>query len=150
MVMRSTHPEARVVGTELDPVAAACARRNGLVVYEGNLDEPLPAELASQVDVMTGVLPYVPTDSLRLLPRDVRRFEPTGALDGGTDGLRYISTVVRRSPRWLRQEGWLLLEAGSDQIPAVAALMTASAYRQVAAILDAEGDARGLCGQLIR
>jgi release factor glutamine methyltransferase len=148
MVMRSAHPAARIVGTELDPVAAACARRNGLVVYEGSLDEPLPAELASQVDVMTGVLPYVPTDSLRLLPRDVQRFEPTRALDGGTEGLRFISTVVRRSPRWLRRDGWLLLEAGSDQIPAVAAMMTASGFRHVDAILDAEGDPRGLCGRL--
>ena len=45
MVMRSVHPDATVVATEIDPVAANCARRNGLVVYEGDLDEPLPANL---------------------------------------------------------------------------------------------------------
>jgi hypothetical protein len=55
--MRSARPRARIVTTEIDPVAAGCARRNGLVVYEGDLDKPLPVELASQVDVMVGVLP---------------------------------------------------------------------------------------------
>lgn len=36
------------VATEIDPLAASCARRNEVVVYEGNLDEALPAELASR------------------------------------------------------------------------------------------------------
>ena len=105
MVMRSARPEARVVATEIDSLAASCARRNGLVVYEGDLDQPLPAELASGVDVMTGVLPYVPDEAFHLLPRDVQRFEPRRALVGGAGGLELISTLVRRSPRWIRSGG---------------------------------------------
>jgi len=35
MVMRSARPDARVAATEIDPLAASCARQNGLVVYEG-------------------------------------------------------------------------------------------------------------------
>ena len=71
------------------PRAAACARRNGVDVREGHLDDPLPDELAGTVDVMGGVLPYVPADALHLLPRDVVAFEPRGALDGGADGLSW-------------------------------------------------------------
>ena len=120
MVMRAARPSARVVATEIDPVAAACARDNGVVVYEGNLDDALPADLAGQVDVMVGVLPYVPTDALHLLPRDVQRFEPRRALDGGEGGLEVIARVVRRGPRWLTPGGWLLLEIGGDQAGEVA------------------------------
>ena len=76
----SARPAAQVVATEIDPVAASCARRNGVVVYEGNLDDPLPAELASKVGVMIGVLPYLPNDALHFLPRDVQRFEPRARL----------------------------------------------------------------------
>ena len=32
MVMQQARPAARVVATEIDPLAAACARRNGVVV----------------------------------------------------------------------------------------------------------------------
>ena len=101
--MAAARPRARVVATELDPTAARCARRNHVEVFEGSLDEPLPAVLERTVDVMTAVVPYVPTDALRLLPRDVQAFEPRLALDGGTDGTDLLAEVVRRAPRWLRQ-----------------------------------------------
>ncbi|HLY82544.1 MAG TPA: hypothetical protein VKQ71_06140 [Acidimicrobiales bacterium] len=148
MVMRSARPDARVVATEIDALAAACARRNGLVVYEGNLDEPLPAELASRVDVMTGVLPYVPRDALHLLPHDVQRFEPRRALDGGEGGLDLLSRAVRRSPRWIKPGGWLLLEVGGDQVAGVAAMLAQSGFGAIDVIHDDDGDPRGIYGRL--
>jgi release factor glutamine methyltransferase len=148
MVLRAARPGARVAATEIDPVAVHCARGNGVVVYEGNLDEPLPAELASQVDVMVAVLPYVPTDALPYLPRDVQRFEPRTALDGGAGGLELIATVVRHSPRWLTPGGWLLLELGGDQAAEVTAMLAASGFAGVSTMEDAEGDPRGIYGRL--
>lgn len=147
LVMQSAHPGARVVATELDPLAAACARRNGLVVYEGNLDEPLPAELASQVDVMVGVLPYVPSEAIHLLPRDVQHFEPRTALDGGNGGLQLIAPVVRRAPGWLKPGGWLLLEVGSDQIAEMAAMLAEAGFEAIGQLRDDDGDLRGIYGR---
>ena len=148
LVMRSARPGARVVATEVDAVAAGCARRNGLEVYEGHLDRPLPEALAGRVDVMTGVLPYVPHDALGFLPRDVQAFEPRRALDGGPDGLDLVRDVVRRSPRWVASGGWLLLEVGGDQISPTAALFEASGYTDVATLVDDDGDQRGVYGCL--
>src|SRR6202034_1109003 len=84
-VLGAAQPTARVLATELDPEAARCARRNGIEVFEGSLDDPLPSEFERRVDVMTAVVPYVPTGSLRFLPRDVQAFEPRLALDGGIE-----------------------------------------------------------------
>ena len=67
-VMQARRPAAEVVATEIDTAAVQCARRNGIAVYQGDLDLPLPSALARRVDVMTGVLPYVPTDAMHLLP----------------------------------------------------------------------------------
>jgi release factor glutamine methyltransferase len=148
LVMRSYRPDALVVATEVDPGAARCARRNGVVVHLGSLDAPLPATWASRVDVMVGVLPYVPDWALHLLPRDVQRFEPRLALDGGPDGLALVRTVVRRSPRWVRPAGWLGLEVGGDQVDEVAALFESEGYRTVEVLEDADGDPRAVCGRL--
>jgi release factor glutamine methyltransferase len=148
MVMQSIRPGATVVATEIDPRAAACARRNGLVVYEGHLDQTLPRWLKSQVDVMTGVLPYVPSDALHLLPRDVQRFEPRMALDGGEDGLGVIRTAIHRCPRWLKPGGWLALEIGGDQAEPVTALLVAAGFGFIDVIEDGDGDLRGVFGQL--
>ncbi len=145
--MGAARPGAHVVGTEIDPVAARCGRRNGVVVHEGSLDEALPATLRSRVDVMIGVLPYVPSGAIELLPRDARLFEPHRALDGGPDGLELVAEAVRRSPRWVRRGGWLLLEVGGDQVDTVTELFRAAGYCDVRVLVDDEGDPRGVSGR---
>jgi release factor glutamine methyltransferase len=86
-VLRSTHPLATVVATDLDPGAVVCARRNGVEAFLGDLDEPLSPLLRGRVDVMTVVAPCVPTEELHLLPRDVLAHEPRLAIDGGPRGM---------------------------------------------------------------
>ena len=148
LVLSDRHPRARVVATEVDAVAVACARRNGVEVREGPLDEPLPQDLAGTVDVLCAVLPYVPTGALHLLPRDVLAFEPRRALDGGPDGLGPVGEVVARGPRWIRPGGWLLLEVGADQVGAVADRYAAAGYGDVEILHDGDGDPRGVAGRL--
>lgn len=149
-VLRHLRPGARVLATELDPVAAACARRNGVDVLLGPLDEPLPADVTGAVDVLCAVLPYVPTDALHLLPRDVVTYEPRRALDGGPGGLTLVAELVTRSTRWVRPDGWLLLEVGGDQVDRVAALMGSVGYTDADVLSDADGDPRGVAARRSR
>jgi release factor glutamine methyltransferase len=147
-VLSARRPGARVVGTDVDPAALACARGNGVEVLEGPLDDPLPDALAGRVDVLCAVLPYVPTGSLHLLPRDVLAYEPRRALDGGADGLGLVGEVVARSPRWVRPGGWLLLEVGGDQVAAVTERYAAAGYGRLEVLVDGDGDPRGVAGRL--
>lgn len=145
-VLRAAAPSATVVATDADPVAVACARENGVDALAGDLDGPVPPALLGTVDVMTAVVPYVPTDALRFLPRDVVAFEPRRALDGGDEGLRLLSAVVARSTPWLRSGGWLLLELGGDQATSVAADMAAAGFGQITVRRDEDGDVRAIEG----
>ncbi len=147
-VLAADVPTARILATELDTNAARCARRNGVEVFEGHLDDPLPRRFQRRVDVMTAVVPYVPTGSLRLLPRDVRVFEPRLALDGGTDGTDLLVEVVRRSPEWLKPGGWLLLELGGDQAEPIGRMLRAVGFAGGDVMTDEDGDARAICAQL--
>ncbi len=147
-VLAAAVPTAQVVATELDPTAVQCARRNGVEVFEGFLDDPLPRELAHRVDVLTAVVPYVPTGSLRLLPRDVRRFEPRLALDGGVDGTDLLEEVARRSVGWLSPGGWLLLELGGDQAEPIGQLLHELGFVGLDVMADDDGDPRAICARL--
>lgn len=147
VVLAAAVPSARVVATELDDTAVACARANGVEVFGGYLDEPLPRSLEGHVDVLTAVVPYVPTDELRLLPRDVRAFEPRLALDGGLDGTDLLAEVVRRSPRWLRPGGWLLLELGGDQAASLGDVLDTAGFETPEVLVDGEGDPRAICAR---
>lgn len=109
---------------DMDPAAVRCARRNiagaGGQVHEGDLYEPLPAELRGLVDLLVVNAPYVPTEELGLLPPEARLHEPRTALDGGPDGLDVQRRVAAAAPRWLTPGGRLLIETSERQAPLTA------------------------------
>jgi release factor glutamine methyltransferase len=148
-VLQSRRPAATVLATDIDPGAVACARANGVDALVGDLDGPLPAALHGAVDVMTAVVPYVPTDGLEFLPRDVMAFEPRRALDGGRGGVEVLSALVAGSTRWLRPGGWLLLELGGRQAVTVTAGMEAAGLGEIAILRDEEGDDRAIVGRFL-
>ena len=117
-------------------------------MFSGYLDDPLPAEFLGRVDVMTAVVPYVPTDALRLLPRDVLAFEPRLALDGGADGTDYLEQVARRSRGWLKPGGWLLLELGGDEAQPIGNLLRELGFVSIDIMEDEDGDPRAICARL--
>jgi release factor glutamine methyltransferase len=144
VALARARPRARVVASELDPAACRCAADNGVAVFAGYLAEPLPGELRGHFDVVIAVVPYVPTDELIYLPRDVREHEPLLALDGGPHGMRLLEQAVWASSELLHPGGALLLELGGDQADALGPVLSAAGYGAVRHHEDAEGDLRGI------
>ncbi|HTT92895.1 MAG TPA: hypothetical protein VMF65_25295 [Acidimicrobiales bacterium] len=137
-------PAARVVAGELDPVAWRCAKENGVEVYAGHLDEPLPEELKGRFDVVIAVVPYVPSEEFAYLPRDVRDYEPHLALDGGPGGTRVLAQAVWAGARLLHSGGALLLELGGSQDEALDSVLGAAGFVAARRYRDDDGDLRGI------
>lgn len=146
-VMAATHPGATVLATDVDPIAVACARRNGVRALVGDLDDPLPRTWLGRVDVVTAVVPYVPTEELHLLPRDVLAHEPPRALDGGPGGTTVLVRVVDAAARWLRSGGTVLLEIGGDQARAMAATLSEAGFDRIRVIRDGDAQDRSIEGR---
>ena len=136
-------PGTRVLATELDPGALAWARANadrcGVELLAGDLDAPLPPELAGRVDVLCANVPYVPSQAIATLPTDVRDHEPLLSLDGGPDGLEVFRRLAGRAGHWLAPGGALYGEIGEDQAETAAALLTAAGLAEVAIHQDLVG-----------
>lgn len=147
MVVAAARPRAIVLGTDVDPVAVACAGRNGVAVSEGDLDEPLPFTLRGRVDLMTAVVPYVPTEELHLLPSDVLAHEPRRALDGGSGGTLVLVRAAGAADRWLRPGGSVLLELGGDQAPYMTGILTDLGFTDIRVHTDADGQDRAIEGR---
>ncbi len=144
VVLGRAHPRAHVLATDIDPVAVTCARRNGVAALVGDLDGPIPTPLRGSVDVVTAVVPYVPTEELHLLPRDVRAHEPRRAIDGGWGGTAVLARAVRASARLLRPGGMVLLELGGDQADAIGDALAGAGFSDVRVHRDAEGHDRAV------
>ncbi|MCM2478084.1 peptide chain release factor N(5)-glutamine methyltransferase [Serpentinimonas maccroryi] len=75
------------------------------------------------------------------------RHEPQQALVAGPDGLDDLREIIASAYAHLLPSGWLLLEHGWDQADAVAALLHAHGYQNVAHRLDLAGHRRCSGGQ---
>jgi release factor glutamine methyltransferase len=148
--LMARRPGARVVASDLDERAVACARANGVEVHRGDLLSPVPPELEGRVDVVVGVVPYVPTPELGLLQRDTLTFESLLSYDGGGDGTAILRRVVADAPRFLRPGGALLLELGGDQAGALRDDLARHGYVGVDVLTDEDGDVRGIEATLAR
>lgn len=81
-----------------------------------------PSPPAGPWDIVAANLPYVRSDAMASLPTPTT-FEPTGALDGGPDGLAVIGRLLDALPAGLAADGAAFLEIGADQGEAIAALV---------------------------
>ncbi len=119
--------------------ALAIARENGAAlgaeVYWIEGEGLQAGEDHGPFDLIVSNPPYLDGPLMNTLPRDIRDFEPMGALDGGPDGLALIRILVADAPRVLKSGGLLALEVAHDeQAAAVQALIdsqSALSFQQI-------------------
>jgi release factor glutamine methyltransferase len=146
--LRAAVGQIELHAVDIDPAAVRSARSNlpGAHVHQGDLYQPLPAELRGRVGVLLVIAPYVPTGSIALMPPEAREHEPLSALDGGPDGLDVLRRVLADARGWLTPGGHLLTELGDDQVPA--ALAECTSHRLTARVTTpADGSATVLIAE---
>jgi release factor glutamine methyltransferase len=143
-VMRAARARADILATDVDANAVMCARRNGVRALLGDLDEPLPSRLDGTVDVVTAVVPYVPSEELHLLPRDVVAHEPRIALDGGPGGTAVLFRAADSAARLLAPGGTVLLEIGGAQARHVVSTFAQLEVAQIRVLRDGDGRERAI------
>ena len=74
-------------------------------------------------DLIISNPPYIKNFKLKYLEKDVAKFEPKLALDGGLDGLSAIRKVIKKSSELIKKNGRFVLEIGFDQKNKVISLL---------------------------
>jgi release factor glutamine methyltransferase len=149
VTLAAERPAWRVTASDLSADALAMAGRNAerlgvgakVGFVQGDLLEPFLAAAGGEpIDILVSNPPYIRTDELAGLQREVRDFEPRLALDGGADGLipyRRMADQLRRLPHIPRLVAW---EVGAGQAEDVAALLSAAAtWREIRHVEDYAG-----------
>ncbi|MGI8906688.1 MAG: peptide chain release factor N(5)-glutamine methyltransferase [Candidatus Sumerlaeaceae bacterium] len=117
-------PAAQIVGTEISAEAAATARRNadkhGVSERIDLRVQPDFAGIEGPFHAIVANPPYVdPADAL-MMADDVKLYEPAGALFAEENGLHWYRLLAVEAPRLLDPNGFLLMEIGQGQMPAIA------------------------------
>ncbi|MEL7937256.1 peptide chain release factor N(5)-glutamine methyltransferase [Pseudomonas delhiensis] len=141
----------QVTGVDRIPEAVALAERNRERLRLANVgfrqSHWFSALEGERFALIVGNPPYIPGSDPHLQQGDVR-FEPKSALVAGADGLDDIRLIVGQAPRFLEPGGWLLLEHGYDQAPAVRDLLLGNGFREVESRRDLGGHERISLGRL--
>ncbi len=147
--LKHERPNLELHAADLSPAALEVARENvrrilgsdsAVHFYEGDLFAAIPPALrAGSFDLIVSNPPYVPPDIIPGLAIEVRH-EPHLALDGGgADGLELIRRLVPAAFEALKPGGRLLLEAGGEQATAIATLLGAAGFTEIAYHEDLAG-----------
>ncbi|MGL6204607.1 MAG: N5-glutamine methyltransferase family protein, partial [Giesbergeria sp.] len=141
LALQKERPDARVLAVDASSdalaVAQANAERLGLPVQfrHGHWMEGLEGAF----DAIVSNPPYIPAADPHLA---ALQHEPLQALASGADGLDDIRTLIAQAPAHLAPGGWLLLEHGHDQAPAVCTLLQAAGLQAVQTRKDLAGIVR--------
>ena len=97
LMMKSIFPNSDVTGIDISEDAIELANENSKLnslevsFFQSNLLENVKE---SDQDLIVANLPYIPTENLNELDREVVDYEPLTALNGGKDGLEIISNLI--------------------------------------------------------
>ena len=111
-------PEVQITGADICPNALAVAQIN---VERHQLQERITlqhsdglAALPGPWDLIICNPPYVNASSMAALPPEYRA-EPVLALAGGSDGMDFISQLLRDAPARMSEDAVLVLEIGNER-----------------------------------
>ncbi|HME39697.1 MAG TPA: peptide chain release factor N(5)-glutamine methyltransferase [Steroidobacteraceae bacterium] len=147
LAIASERPESQVTGVDISPPALDIAIRNSRDLGMAHIDWRLGSWFAAvpgmQFDVIVANPPYVASSDPAL---EKLKLEPAIALSAGPTGMEALSAIAGAAASHLRPRGWLILEHGSDQAPAVARLLERHGFADVRSHLDFSGRPRVTLG----
>jgi release factor glutamine methyltransferase len=149
IAMARFFPHLKVYATDICLKALKVARENGRTNevlaqvrwVAGDLFRPDPStglRSIGPVDAIISNPPYVPREVLPRLAPEIQK-EPRVALDGGSQGIQVLGRLIAEAPRKLRKGGFLLLEFGDGQGPAIQELFVEAGFVDVAIDKDLSG-----------
>lgn len=140
---------SRVLAVDISPEALSYAEANiaalGLAdrvtTAVGDLFAAAPPGWHG-VEVVVSNPPYIPTQALTALEREIREHEPSIALDGGADGLLLYRRLAADAAEVLRPGGRMLVEVGDGQADSVCTILEQHGWTDIQSVADYSGTPR--------
>ncbi len=148
-------PAARIVAVDISAKALEVARKNiaatrlssRAICMQADATASPPMSMG-QFDMIISTPPYVRSADMRKLDPSVRDFEPSWALDGGKDGLKFYKSIVKYWKALIRPGGYLLFEVGEGQAESVKEMLLTGGFRSVGSKFDTIGVERVVIGKM--
>ena len=118
-------PDAKITALDISTEALALAKENAARNNVAERIDFLPSDgfaalaAGTKFDLIVSNPPYIASAEIATLDPEVRDFDPTGALDGGADGLDFYRKISAEAKVFLKPDGKIMLEFGDGQADAI-------------------------------
>nr|WP_314901425.1 peptide chain release factor N(5)-glutamine methyltransferase [uncultured Deefgea sp.] len=133
ITLKLERPDLSVSALDISPAALAIATQNAqsLQAEVRFLQSDWLSAVANEhFELIVSNPPYIEANDIHLSQGDLR-FEPSGALTDGGDGLQHLSCIISQAKHHLVAGAWLLLEHGWDQGATCREILQAAGYTEV-------------------
>ena len=106
------------MGIDISLEAIKTARENASINNVNDLDLIVSnwgASIDKKFDLIISNPPYLRSDQIDNLPKEVKSFDPIISLDGGSDGLTVYRNIAKNIKRILSDNGTIIIEIAFDQ-----------------------------------
>lgn len=115
---------------------------NKMSVLKSNLFDEFKNIQQNKYDIIVSNPPYIKTNVIKTLDKCVQN-EPLLALDGGDDGLFVYKKIIKQAKNILKDNGYLMLEIGYDQLEKITKLIEREKeYELIESAKDLNGNDR--------
>ncbi len=148
-IVLSKETGAKVTAVDVSKEALDVARQNAklndakIEFVQSDLFE----NVTEKFDFIVSNPPYIESDVVKGLDREVVDNEPILALDGGKDGLDFYRKIIENAPKFLNNGGKLYFEIGYNQADEVSLIMSKN-FKDIKVIKDYGNNDRVVLGEI--
>lgn len=131
-----------ITAVDISAKALAIAKRNAkkLEAEVNFIKSNMFNEVQGKFDLIISNPPYIDSEEVKELDKEVIEHDPKIALDGGEFGLKFYSIIHENLRKYLNENGMLIIEIGEDQKELIVSLF--NDFNLVEAIVDYSGNDR--------
>jgi release factor-specific protein-(glutamine-N5) methyltransferase len=125
--------KCNVTASDISEGALALAKENA-ALNEAEIKfvhSDLFKKVRGRYEIIVSNPPYIPSEEISKLQREVKDFEPISALDGGVDGLDFYRQIASEVGKYIAQGGSLIMEVGAGQAQEIIKLFKHCDYTMI-------------------
>ena len=131
-----------VTALDINDKAIEMAKKNANINKVKNIEfiqSDIFEKINNKYDIIVSNPPYIKTQDIKTLEKNVKNYEPILALDGGKSGLIFYEKITNNAIKYLNKNGYLMLEIGYDQAEDVKNIMENNNFYNTTVLKDLSG-----------
>ena len=135
-------PTATGIGVDISKKALDVAKQNAALLEVNDRVQFINSDwnkltlTSDLIDMIVSNPPYIKSNEIETLEKEVKDYDPLLALDGGTDGLNCYRDIARLAPKLLKKNGYILLEVGYNQAKEVGEIFKHQGFKHIKTVKD--------------